>query len=350
MRVIFVVHGSKKIGMGHIMRSLSLAEAFRERGHYVSFFSKYSLGIKKIKEYGFEIENTIFCLEEGKTENFCYGETKEAVQDAEYIYDHTRELYDIIIVDSYNVSKEFFLILKKVTRKLVYIDDLNAFEYPVDILINGSAAAFGINYEQIQKAQLLLGLSYNLIRKEFRGLPEKSVKNEVEDVLITTGNSDPFHMTEKIIDILRTKKFWKNITIHVIMGSGFESVALKEFASKDEKICLHEEPFNMQKIMLKCDLAITAGGSTIYELASCGVPAIVFAYADNQIPQIMALEKEGLLQYIGTYQNLDQCKMIQCIQSFYKNYNKRKELAEKLQLLVDAKGTLRIVKEIEKGY
>lgn len=354
MRVYFIVHGNSKIGMGHVMRSLSLAEAFRERGHSVSFFSKYNLGIGIIRKRGFEVH----CIpgyieaeetEEKGTEGFFYGTRQEAIYEAEYISAQIKESADILIVDSYNVNKEFFSILKRKAKCLIYIDDLNAFSYQVDVLINGSSAAHNMGYEKIQTAQLLLGLQYNLIRREFKNLPLRDVKAEVENVLITTGNSDPCHMTEKILKIFKEEKAFQKFKLHVIIGSGFDADGSMDFDALNElSVFLYHKPENICEIMLKCDLAITAGGSTIYELAACGVPCIVFAYADNQIPQIIEMEKEELLQYIGRYQSINKAMLIRHIQYMQEQYQLRKNLIKKLQTLVDGRGASRIVEEIEK--
>ena len=85
----------------------------------------------------------------------------------------------------------------------------------------------------------------------------------------------------------------------------------------------------------------------MYELAACGVPAIAFAYAENQIPQILALEKMELLYYIGIYQNIDKMKTLQYLKIMKENYDFRKVLTKKLQTLVDANGSIRIVKKLE---
>ncbi len=348
MKVSFIVHGSASIGMGHIIRSLSLAEAFRESGHEVDFFSKYKLGIELIQRKGFEVECIPDQSGETKIDKFFYGNIKEALQDAEYICCQIKGVTDVLVVDSYNVNADFFTVLKEKTKCLVYVDDLNAFLYPVDIIINGSASAPYMGYEKIQNAKLFLGLPYNLIRKEFRAVPARNICEKVTEILITTGNSDPCHMTEKILDILKCSELFKDLSFHVIIGSGFETESLSMLDIVNEQsIHLHYKPENILEIMMKCDLAITAGGSTLYELAACGVPAIVFAYAENQIPQIKAMEEEKLLKYVGFYQTIDKINLLESISAMQEQYVFRKRLVEKLQLLVDAKGALRVVKEIE---
>lgn len=348
MNVYFVAHGNIAIGMGHVMRSLSLAKAFGERKHKVTFFSKYELGIEEIEEQGFEVNCIPVRPEKHRAEEYFFHPEKEILKEAEYISSKIAEIADAIFVDSYNVNEKYFDILREKTKQIVYIDDLNAFYYPVDILINGSASAFEMGYENIQSAKLFLGLQYNLLRKEFYNIPERNVKTRVEDILITTGNSDPFHMTEQLINILKEEYAFKDLKIHVIKGSGFASDSLADIGLKEDSgILLYDRPANIAEIMLKCDLAITAGGSTLYELFACGVPPIVFAYAENQMPQINALEKEGLLMYVGVFSDLKREKLIEHIRYMQSHYEERKELVSHIQNKVDAKGALRVVEGME---
>lgn len=347
MKIYFIVHGNARTGMGHIMRSISLAEAFKMCGHEVIFFSKYEQGISLLRKLDMEVyeisSETYF-----GGQSFFYGSPEELDKDIITIRKWMIKKADVIIVDSYNVSRSFFENLGKLTNCLVYIDDLNFFSYPVDILVNGTASAFDMGYEKTQSAQLLLGLKYNQVRSGFSSLPLRKINGSITDILITTGNGDPFHITEKILGILMSvKRFW-GIKYHIIVGGGFEKNIWSDTSViNNEQIVLYDNPSNMCEIMLKCDVAISAGGSTLYELAACGVPTIVFAYADNQLLHIKALEREGLLKYIGYYDKLDSNQLVGYIDYLTNNLNVWKKLVLKQQTLIDGNGCNRIENKIE---
>ena len=329
------------------MRSISLAEAFKKNGHTVTFFSKFKEGIFLLQKAKMEVCSIPSEPYLGE-QVFFYGEPKELEKDIVAICKQMTQKADVIIVDSYNVSVSFFEDLKSLTECLVYIDDLNFFPYPVDILINGTASAFQMKYEKEQTAQLLLGLKYNQVRKEFSDLPPREISEIVTDLLITTGNGDPFHITEKILGILMSVKQFSQIKYHVIVGGGFEGdIWSNTNVINNERVFLYDNPSNMCEIMLKCDMAISAGGSTLYELAACGVSTVAFAYADNQLLHIKALEKEGVLKYIGYYNKLDENQLVEYISWLKENSDTRRKMATKQQALVDGNGCNRIVKEIE---
>lgn len=350
MQVYFIAHGNAKIGMGHIMRTLSLAEAFRECAHEVSFFSRYEQGSDIITGKGFHVDRILVANAGDSAEKpgFFYGGQEDLEDEITYLSDSFSQRVDLLVVDSYNVTPSYFRKLRKFTKRLMYIDDLNAFFYPVDVLVNGTASACDMGYEEKQKCRLLLGLRYNLMRREFRNMPSRQTKRCITDILVTTGNSDPYHITEKILKAVLREHRFRNYNYHVIIGGGFQPDIWKDEELRgNRKVFLYHMPSNIVEIMLKCDLAITAGGSTLYELAACGVPMIVFSYADNQMPQINALEKVEMLKSIGRYDAIDEKKIFEYVSFYVDHYEDRKRLAPQLQSMVDGEGAYRIVKEVE---
>ncbi len=347
MRVNFIVHGNEQTGMGHIMRSISLAQAFQLRGHMVTFFSKFEPGIFLLQKADMQVCR-IPAEPLAERQGFFYGSPEELERDITAIRKRIIKKSDVLIVDSYNVSSSFFESLRELTNCLVYIDDLNLFPYPIDILVNGTASAFDMGYENVQSAQLLLGTEYNQVRKEFSGLSPKEMNGGIADLLITTGNGDPCHMTEKILGIIMKTEQFSGFRYHVIVGGGFEKdIWFDPNVVNREQVMLYDNPSNMWEIMMKCDIAVSAGGSTLYELAACGVPTIVFAYADNQLLHIKALEREGMLKYLGYYNDLQEERLVKYIYYLMENPDARKKMITKQQALVDGNGCSRIVKKIE---
>lgn len=345
--ITFIAHGNANIGMGHIMRSLSLAAAFRNRGHRVSFFSMHKQGVDFIDNMGFRVTQIPGANDIPESLPFFYGKEEDLEYEIQYLADKIGKK-DVVIVDSYNVSSLYFEKLKDFTKYLIYIDDVNAFTYPVDMIVNGTASAFSMGYMNNQTAALLLGMEYNLLRKEFQFIPPKVFRKEVKNILITTGNSDPYHITEWLIKGLIGESEFSKLEYHVIIGGGFNGdIWLNRGIVTNKQVYLYDKPSNMGEIMLKCDMAITAGGSTIYELAACGVPAIAFAYADNQVPQLSELNSKGVLQFLGIYSELNMDILKGKIRYFRINEFERKKIGYRLQTLIDGKGADRVVQKIE---
>ncbi|MBS4537829.1 UDP-2,4-diacetamido-2,4,6-trideoxy-beta-L-altropyranose hydrolase [Clostridium sp. D2Q-11] len=336
------VDGGKSVGMGHLVRCLSLAKELRQNGDNVYFLSKFEDGIKKIEIEGFKYIKLQEDNEE-KIEGFHYGNKSELINEVEQLSSIIKEKnISALIVDSYNVTKECFLDLKKEVDTLIYIDDINKFSYPVDIIINGNITATDMNYERYyEKELLLLGAKYTLIRDEFKNLPKKVINKDIKEIMITTGGSDPYGVTLKILDSLNLDL--KKIKYNVVIGNGFDRELICELEERyhlNENIIFHKNPPSMSEIMLKSDIAISSGGSTIYELCATGTPAITFIYAENQESLVKKMEKEEYIKSLGWFNEFDKESLQNTLKQLV-GYSDRENISNKIKKLVDCNGARR---------
>lgn len=347
MKALFLVHGSKNIGMGHIMRTLSLASELQSRGIQVSYFSKYEQGLNVIRRHGFRTVK--MPASELASWDFQYGDPDELQSDLSFIKMKTGgEILDVIVVDSYNVTDYFFRELKKMTDCLVYIDDLNKFPYPVDLLVNGTVPASKLGYTRVYpEERMLLGMQYNLVRKEFVYSGRQSVKVIAEEILITTGSSDPQGVTGRLLEILQASALFEQLRVHVVIGAGFRQEHVQQLGRINKpNILLHQDMENLSGLMRKCDMAISSGGSTLYELAASGVPTLTFCYAENQKLQADLLEEAGVIKNLGSWQDIKGSALLEIFERIVNNREYRRTMAENARRLVDGRGSQRIADEI----
>lgn len=351
MNVGIRVDGSKNIGMGHIMRCISLARSFKDAGSNVFFISKYQQGIFAIEENGFNVKKLSHDeqKEQESKEEFYYGNSLELEEESEEII-RLIEIckLDVLIIDSYNVTEKYFLKIKPYVKILVYIDDVNAFPYPVDVVINGNITGKYLDYKSYFKNQkFLLGPSYNLIRDEFKNISKRAVSKEVKKIMITTGGSDPFRTMELLIDIIRSDNSLDGIEIHGIIGVGFNNKEeLKEKQRQYKNIVLHENVVKMSEIMLYCDIALSSCGSTLYELCACGTPVLGFVLADNQEFVAKKMDELGYIKFLGWYHQLKKENVNYTIKEIIHGFETREEMVKRQQGLVDGNGTKRVVNVI----
>lgn len=347
MKALFLVHGSKNIGMGHIMRTLSLASELQSRGIQVSYFSKYEQGLNAIRRHGFRTVK--MHASELSSWDFQYGDPDELQSDLSFIKTETGgETQDVIVVDSYNVTDYFFRELKKMTDCLVYIDDLNKFPYPVDLLVNGTIPARKLGYVRVYpEERMLLGTQYNLVRKEFVYSGRQSVKAIAEEILITTGSADPQYMTGKLLEFLQASALFEQLRVHVVIGAGFRQEHIWQLGRINKpNILLYQDVENLSGLMRRCDMAISSGGSTLYELAASGVPTLTFCYAENQKLQTALLEEAGTVKNLGSWQDIEARALLEIFEKLVNNREYRRTMAENARRLVDGLGSQRIVDEI----
>ena len=112
------------------------------------------------------------------------------------------------------------------------------------------------------------------------------------DILITTGGGDKDNIAGQILRELCEHSLAEvPVRYHLVIGKfNPNRDRLEQYASEHNSVTLHSDVKDMAGLMTACQLAVTAGGTTIYELSVLGVPFVCFSYAENQ---------EGLTEWLG---------------------------------------------------
>ncbi|OAM92876.1 UDP-2,4-diacetamido-2,4,6-trideoxy-beta-L-altropyranose hydrolase [Pelosinus fermentans] len=361
VRIAIRADGGKGVGLGHIMRCLSLAKAFRKVGHLVYFLTKYNMGISLIEKEKFEVIR--IPSEEKEREGFFYGNSEQLVSEAQVILKLLHQYkIDILIIDSYNITNQYFLTLKSYVSCLVYIDDENKSTYPVDVVINGNITAAYLGYRKYNNNQvLLLGPQYNMIRDEFKNISPRGIRENVEEIMITTGGSDPYHMTEKLLNTFLNNDYFSKVRFNVLVGSGFTtSQDLIHLSQDHERVVLYSNAIadtpglmrysTISEMMLRSDIALSTGGSTLYEFAACGVPVVAFIVAENQRFLVEKMEHLGYIINLGWHNQICEEQIVDRTRRLMNDYAARAKMSSKCLELVDSLGTERIVKELTREF
>ena len=150
------------------------------------------------------------------------------------------------------------------------------------------------------------------------------------------------NMTPKVIKALCTID---NVELSVVLGRYTKCDEYVRTFSADN-IKIYKNPISMVEIMRNCDIAVTAAGSMIYELAALGMPTITITQADNQLLIADYLNKNNLMKNIGDWQNVDFDYLKNEAIVLLSNYDRRKAEAEKLVKTVDKNGAVSVVKNV----
>ncbi|MEY7998791.1 UDP-2,4-diacetamido-2,4,6-trideoxy-beta-L-altropyranose hydrolase [Clostridium sp. Mt-5] len=314
MKIAIRAEGGTKIGMGHIMRTLVLAKELSLKNE-VSYICKDSIenksGIIQIEKNGFKV--------------YAFKDTVLAVL--------PNLNADVLITDSYDVNEKYFIATKKFVKHTAYIDDVNSFDYPVDLVVNQNINADDFIYKQKYK---LLGLKYLMLRNEFRNIPRKHINRQVKDIMITMGGSDPVEFTKAITNWITDLKF----NFHVIIGPSFKNI--KYF----ENISFYNVTFyfhaNMADVMQKCDLAVSASGSSIYEFLAGGVPCLSVVIANNQFSISKKLSDMNMVESLGWYSSLNESEFKNRLIALCNDCTLRQQRSIKGQKIIDGCGAKRI--------
>ena len=337
MNVLIRADGNEKIGSGHIMRTKSIATELKGLGAKVLYALADERGKRLINN---EFQSVVL------SSNYeCLDDEINALSSVV-----KEQEIKLILLDSYFVTPKYFKELKKLV-KVAYIDDLDAFAYECEALICYGAFFDKNEYKARQNLakKHFLGSEFAPLRAEF-GSTQKSSKNtQKKQVLLTTGNTDLLGIMPRLLEAFLSDESLKNLEFLAISGAFNEHEnQLLALSAKHKNIKVLKNPENMAQIMREADFVLSAGGSTLYELASLAKAVICFSIAANQ-NNIKSWAEAGAMLYAGDAKADSHsvvAKSINLLKSVLNDENLAKTLGQKAHFFVDGKGSIRLAKEL----
>ena len=323
MRVVIWTHGGPRIGLGHVRRCLSLAQALSARGATCSFIvNDERKTVDMIQWLGFPAK---------EVDERLSGEALTAIEGL-----HP----DAVVADSYDLSTDDLAGARRVAT-LIVIDDLADRELPADVIVNCAPNASERAYRALPSTRFLLGPEYALLPPEFADLPVRRINNRVRIVMVTLGGGDPRNLTAPIVR--RVREALPDDSLDVVLGP----LTGECDCGPMDNVLLHRYPPSMRDLMLGADLAISAGGQTTYELAATGTPAVLMSVASNQIPQSIAWDAAGAFVYAGDAGDPEMApRMVQVARKLVSDDRLRCAMSERSRSLVDGRGAERVANAV----
>lgn len=329
-----------RMGTGHVMRCIALGQAWQDRGRAVTFLSAPlpdPLEARLMRE-GFLLRRLE--VEPGSP------------ADALAVAALAREIHaEWIVTDGYHFDSSYQDACRNAGFHLLFIDDnAHAGRYSADIVLNQNIHATSHMYPaRTARTRFLLGTRYCLLRREFLAQRE-ALRCEPEiasNILVTMGGSDGPNVTGKVIQALR--ELHVDLHARVVIGPGNpHRQSLREFANE----AAHDFEFifvadRMSELMRWAHMAISAAGSTCWELMYLGVPSAVISIATNQTPTAKHLGEIGAVLDLGWYSELSADDLSLVIGGAMRDAELRRQLSRRSLRLVDGQGARRVVSAIE---
>ena len=337
MNVLIRADGNERIGSGHIMRTKSIAAQLKGLGAKVLYALADERGKRLINN---EFQSVVL------SSNYeCLDDEINALSSV-----IKEQKIKLILLDSYFVTPKYFKELKKLA-KVAYIDDLDTFAYECEALISYGAFFDKNEYKARQNLakKYFLGSEFAPLRAEF-GSTQKSSKNtQKKQVLLTTGNTDLLGIMPRLLEAFLSDESLKNLEFLAISGAFNEHEnKLLALSAKHKNIKVLKNPENMAQIMAEADFVLSAGGSTLYELASLAKAVICFSIAANQ-NNIKSWAKAGAMLYAGDAKADSHsvvARSVNLLKSLLNDENLAKTLGQKAHFFVDGKGAIRLAKKL----
>lgn len=301
------------------MRCLTLARALRERGAAVSFVCREHAGhlCALILEMGFAVHRLTGCDAPGATGEDALAhagwlgatQARDAAQTLAAIQ-ATGVKPDWLIVDHYGIDQYWEKSLRPAVGRIMVIDDLADRQHDCDVLLDQNLVAeMDIRYRARVPAacKQLLGPSYALLQPDYAGRHERAIprKGAVRRILIYFGGADVDNLTGRSLDaFLRLGR--DDIDVDLVVGNGMYGEAIRRQAADRPNIHMHGRLPTLAPLIEAASLGIGAGGSTSWERLCLGLPSIVIALADNQVPIAAELGRRGLACSLGFHRDVDE--------------------------------------------
>ncbi len=325
MNILFRVDSSYKIGSGHLMRCITLADRLRKESAEIRFLCRDHDGDMSniARNAGYEVSMlaapTSKSLPEyshSHAEWLGVSKEEDATETLELI-NRTGSI-DWLIVDHYAIDISWEQRMRAVTGSILAIDDLADRKHDCDILLDQNLNdRLDKRYSSLvpKGCQLLCGPKYALLRPQFLvdEYSQLERNSSVQNLLIFFGEVDATGETLKTCRALLSLDN-KSIRADVIAGpSNPQHSEIKKLCDSHPQLRHHAHVENMAAMMAKADLAVGAGGTTTWERAWLGLPTIIIVVAENQIEGANGMAKAGAAWNLGLFSSVDESSIADAI-------------------------------------
>jgi len=353
--IVFRVDASEKIGTGHVMRCLCLADRMKEKGYKTVFVSRHMLPhLQEILEARSHVFNHLPALPGSEPESLTHYskwlETTEE-QDAEYTKRCLAGVpVDWLVVDHYALGKVWESLLRPLVGRIFVIDDLADRNHDCDVLLDqGCFPDLRRRYAELTPVgtNLLLGPRFALLREEFKLLRSELTprSGHVRRILVLYGGIDTINLTGLTTNALVAAQMF-GVEVDVVIGAQHPArTEITECCRKAGFAC-HVQTDKVAQLMAAADFSFGAGGSTCWERCCMGLPAALLKVAENQSYNISGLRDLGVCIDLGNAESLHEAKILDCIKSILETPDDLRKMSERAFGLVDGVGVERVLQHL----
>ena len=356
MNIAFRVDASSQSATGHIMRCLTLAEAFRERSVSIRFLSRHMPQHFRdlLAERGYEFAD-LGSAPAGPADDLPHAAwlgTPQTADAAAAVRALSDRHWDWLIVDNYALDFRWESALRLAVGHIASIDDIANRRHDCDVLLDPNFYS-DMNERYAGRVpphcQMLLGPRFALLRQEFRRLREgvKARSGPVKRILIFFGGVDADNYTGSAIAALAGSGLG-GLRVDVVIGATHAARRLIESECQRLGFDLHVQTDRMAELMAQADMAVGAGGGALWERCCLGLPSVTVSAAGNQSRQIADAAGEGLVYAPDAPGELAPFLARQ-IRALIENSTLRQMMSRNGMRTVDGRGISRIVSSLGLG-
>lgn len=330
--VIFRADGGPSIGMGHFIRTLSLAEMLNE--HFYCVFAT-----RQPNQYQI-----------GEIEKICHDRFDLPDDDSHF------ELFldylngdEIVILDNYYFTTEYQKTIKAKGCRLVCVDDIHEIHFVGDIVINHAEGIKETDYSVETTTKLLLGYKYALLRTSFLRIAREIQKlqngkhEKAKSALICLGGSDSHEIIQKAANAFLNNPIIK--TIHLV--SQIDQSILENPLNKDIHTYWNLDENQMAHLMREVDIGFIPASTLSIEACACRVPFLCGWFVENQKEIYNSIVDNNLGIGVGDLNSIGESDIYFSISEILLT-KKSSDIIDAQRKVIDGNSGLRLLNEIKK--
>ena len=264
-RILIRTDAAKELGMGHVYRSLAVAYALARHDLTIVLSEDKPLGAEFFAEYPFDVATV--------------------ANDLDFLSYARKAGADLVILDRLDNLAEFVTLLGGFC-KVITFEDLGDGAEVADLLI-----ADMYENPKVPDVRQLKGMENAVLAPTFETVDRTiPFRDEVEEVLVLFGGTDPSNLAPKALRALEAIEFRGRVTL--VRGLGSDLLDPKEY---NLRLKVMSNVKNMPAVMERADVALSSAGRTITELASMGIPTLCLAQNEKELTHTHVKTTNGVL-------------------------------------------------------
>lgn len=285
-RLVLRADGNSQLGLGHVMRLLALAEILRRDFAEPVFLLR-------------EPDAALTALLQGTGVAVVALPAAPLGQELSSTLPTLLRPTDLLVLDGYGFDYAYQVAVRALVAHLVCLDDLHAFPYAADLVLNPAGGVTPADYDLRQPAaRLLAGPGYAPLRADFQPSPPPEAPiSSPGQVLLCLGGADPRQLTRATAAALLALPAVAHV--HAVVGSAYAAWdALRAWAAtQGPRLTLHRAlpAGQLAALMHRCGAAVLSPSTISYEYCAAGGGLLLtLPTADNQHDLDLFLRGAGL--------------------------------------------------------
>lgn len=323
--VVLRADASNGVGLGHVVRSLTLGAALVATGWKVVLVTTNAIDAITTRAHGSSIDVRLL-----------RSQPHGSADAAEVIALQP----DLVVADGYHFEPSFYESFTDIAPPLCLIDDNGENAHRcARVIINQNPGTLDTLYAyESATPALLLGLRHALIRGEIRAMSRSTPSNERSGVFVSMGGSDPLRLSERLATAFSRSGFLTRVVLGPAMDD--RETVLDRVSRLPGVAVVTDRSF--ATAMDGAHVAVIGAGITMWEAACLGVPSISVIVADNQTAPARAAESIGFTISLDTRSGMSPSAIEGVARDLLSNAKQRSRMTMVGRASVDGRGADRV--------